>query len=232
MAVFILITRYMFMLFLFLGSNSIVLMLLYLEVLSWLFVMLISPSTVMKYLVIQAYFIILGLLGVLWMPLFLVLRLFLKIGLPPMHVWFLKLSVLMGKWVFIFFSTLHKLLPLLLLGRCFMTRYLLTRIILLVSTRLIYQIFEFLFIIMTSSMVHRGWILLGIQLNLKTGLVYWTIYSLVFLFLLRTLSYNSMFRRGVEQSTNTGIAWLAVSGIPPFIIFWIKVLGAINNSVS
>jgi len=183
----------MSILLLFLGSNSIVLMLLYLEVLSWLFVILMSPFTTMKYLVIQAYFMILGLLGVFWVPLLLIFRLFLKIGLPPTHIWFLKLSVLIRKWVFIFFSTLHKLLPLLLLGRLFMSSYLLTRMILLVSTRLIYQVFEFLFVIMTSSIVHRGWILLGLQFNLKTGLAYWIIYSLVFLLLLITISYSSFF---------------------------------------
>jgi hypothetical protein len=45
----------------------------------------------------QAYFMVLSLVGLLWMPLFLVLGFVLKVGLPPMHIWFIKLSFFMEK---------------------------------------------------------------------------------------------------------------------------------------
>lgn len=211
------------MLIFFIGRNSLILMLVYLEGLSWVFTVLMSPFLAIKYLIMQAYFIVLSLVGLLWAPLFLVLGFLLKVGLPPMHIWFMKISFFMKKWVFLIFSTLHKLLPLFLLGRLFLLGGYFLGVLLLVAGRLIFQVFELFFILITSSIVHRSWTLLGIQYRLKLSLTYWVLYSLVFFTFLSTIHFLILFKRGVEQSSSTSIMWLILSGLPPFVIFWLKV---------
>jgi len=214
---------YSLMLIFFIGRNSFIFIFVFLEILSWVFTILMSPFLAIKYLVMQAYFIVLSLMGLLWVPLFLVLGLLLKVGLPPIHIWFIKLSFFMKKWVFLIFSTLHKLLPLFLLGRLFLLGSYLLGALLLVAGRLIFQVFELFLILVTSSIVHRRWTLLRIQCRLKLSLTYWIIYSLVFLTFLGTIHFIILFKRGVEQSSSTSVIWLILSGLPPFIIFWLKV---------
>jgi len=214
---------YSLILIFFIGRNSFILIFVYLEMLSWVFTILIPTFLAIKYLIMQAYFIVLSLIGLLWIPLLLVLGLLLKVGLPPIHVWFIKLSFFMKKWVFLIFSTLHKLLPLFLLGRLFLLGSYLLGALLIVAGRLIFQVFELFFILITSSIVHRRWTLLRIQYRLKLSLTYWVIYSLVFFTFLSTIHFILLFKGGVEQSSSTGTIWLILSGLPPFIIFWLKV---------
>lgn len=214
---------YLLLLIFFIGGNSFILMLVYLETLSWVFTVLISPFLAIKYLIMQAYFIVLSLVGLLWVPLLLALGFFLKVGLPPIHIWFMKLSFFIKKWVFLIFSTLHKLLPLFLLGRLFLLGSYFLGVLLLVAGRLIFQVFELFFILITSSIVHRSWTLLRIQYRLKLSLTYWILYSLVFFTFLTTIHFFMLFKRGVEQSSSTSVIWLILSGLPPFVMFWLKV---------
>lgn len=206
----------------FLGRNSLILIFIYLELLSWTFTLIIPTFISMKYLIIQAYFMILSLIGLLWLPVLLILGFFLKIGLPPIHIWFIKLTFLLKKWVFLIFSTVHKLFPLFLLGSLLMRRRYFLWVLLLAAGRLIFQLFDFFLIILTSSIIHRRWTLLAIQFNYKIGLTYWIIYSLVFLIFLSTIHFFLLFKRRVEQSRSTIITWLVLSGLPPFIMFWLK----------
>lgn len=219
----VLLALYFLRFILFIGRNSLILIFVYLEMLSWVFTILIPSLLAIKYLIIQAYFIVLRLLGLLWAPLLLVLGLILKVGLPPIHIWFIKLSFFMKKWIFLIFSTLHKLLPLFLLGRLFLLGSYLLGALLLVAGRLIFQVFELFLILVTSSIVHRRWTLLRIQYRLKLSLTYWVLYSLVFFTFLSTIHFSMLFKRGVEQSTSTSVIWLVLSGLPPFVIFWLKV---------
>jgi hypothetical protein len=151
------------------------------------------------------------------------LGLLLKIGLPPIHVWFIKLSFFMKKWVFLLFSTIHKLLPLLFMGRLLLSSYVVLAILLVIAGRLIFQVFELFIVLLTSSIVHRSWTLLSIQFNLKLSLRYWILYSFVFLLFLSTIHFLFLFKGGIEQSSSTAIIWLILSGLPPFIMFWLKV---------
>jgi len=183
---------------------------------------MIPVTITIKYLVIQTYFIILSLIGLLWLPVLLMLGFFLKIGLPPIHIWFIKLTFFIKKTLFFIFSTIHKLFPLLLLGSLLIRRRFLLWVLLLVAGRLIFQLFDFFLIILTSSIVHSRWTLLAILFNYKIGLAYWILYSLVFLIFLKTIYFFLLFKRSVEQSSSTAIAWLILSGLPPFVMFWLK----------
>jgi len=85
------------MLILFIGGRSIIYLFIFIEILSWVFTILMPAYISIKYLIMQAYFTILGLMGVLWLPLLLILGLLLKIGLPPIHIWFMKISFFFEK---------------------------------------------------------------------------------------------------------------------------------------
>jgi hypothetical protein len=221
--VVILIVVYRAALLFLLGSNSLILLLIYLEILSWVFTIIMPPYISIKYLIIQAYFMILGLVGLLWYPLLLTLSFFLKIGLPPIHIWFMKLSFFMKKWIFLIFSTLHKLLPLFLLGIFLIRRIYLVWVLLLAAGSLIFQVFEFFLVLLTSSIVHSSWTLLAFQFDLKLRLRYWILYSLIFLVFLSTIHFFTLARIGIEQSSSTIVIWLILSGLPPFTMFWLKI---------
>lgn len=208
---------------LFLGGSSIILLFVFLETLSWVFTILIPTFISIKYLIIQAYFMILGLVGLLWVPIFLFFGLLLKVGLPPIHIWFIKLSFFIKKWVFLLFSTIHKLLPLLFIGSLLLRSSIFLVVLLVVAGRLIFQVFELFLILLTSSIVHRSWTLLSIQFNLKLSLRYWVLYSFVFFLFLSTIHFLALFKSGIEQSSSTSVMWLVLSGLPPFVIFWLKV---------
>lgn len=206
----------------FLGRNSLIMIFVYLELLSWTFTLLLPSIISIKYLIMQAYFIILRLIGLLWLPVLLLIGFFLKIGLPPIHIWFMKLTFFLKKWVFFIFSTIHKLFPILLLGSLLMGRRFFLWVLLLIAGRIIFQLLDFFFIILISSIIHSGWTLLAVQFNYKIGLTYWIIYSSVFLTFLRTIHFILLFKRNVEQSSSTTITWLVLSGLPPFVMFWLK----------
>jgi len=206
----------------FLGGNSLIIIFVYLELLSWTFTLILPSLISIKYLIMQAYFIILRLIGLLWLPALLMVGFFLKIGLPPVHIWFMKLTFLLKKWVFFILSTMHKLFPLLLLGALLIGRRYLLWILLLTAGRMIFQLFDFFFIILMSSIIHSGWTLLAVQFSWKIGLTYWIFYSLVFLTFLMTVHFILLFKRNVEQSSSTAITWLVLSGLPPFVMFWLK----------
>jgi len=162
-------------------------------------------------------------MGVLWSPILIILGLLLKIGLPPVHIWFIKISFLLKKWIFLIFSTIHKLLPLLILGSLLTTINYLVWAVLLAAGTLIFQVFELFFVLLASSIIHSRWALLAIQFNIKLRLAYWILYSLVFIIFLTTVYFFILFKRGIEQSSSTIVVWLILSGLPPFIIFWLKV---------
>ena len=223
MILILLIPLYSLIIILFLGGSSIIFLFIFLEMLSWVFTILMPTFISIKYLIIQAYFIILGLVGLLWVPIFLFFRLLLKIGLPPIHIWFIKLSFFIRKWIFLLFSTIHKLLPLLLIGSLLLRSNVFLMVLLIIAGRLIFQVFELFFVLLASSIIHRSWTLLSIQFNLKLGLRYWVLYSLVFILLLSTIYFLLLFKRGVEQSSSTVVMWLVLSGLPPFVMFWLKV---------
>ena len=207
----------------FLGRGSIIYLFIFLEILSWVFTILMPTFISIKYLIMQAYFMILGLVGLLWVPIFLLFGLLLKIGLPPMHIWFIKLSFFIKKWIFFLFSTIHKMLPLLFIGSLLLRSSIFLVVLLVMAGRLIFQVFELFLVLLTSSIIHRSWTLLSVQFNLKLSLRYWTLYSLVFFLFLRTIHFFVLFKRGIEQSSSTAIIWLVLSGLPPFVIFWLKV---------
>lgn len=215
-------TIYLFTLIPFLGGRNIFFLLVLIELLSWILAIIIPTSISLKYLLIQGYFIFLGLIGLLWFPLTLRLRLLLKVGLPPFHLWFFSISFYLHKNIFRFFITIHKLIPLFFLSKIATPLLYLIRLILISSGILIFQVRDFFYTFISSSLLHTGWIIIAILLSSKTGALYWMLYSRLVIIIIAIFTFKVINLLGIEQSRLTSFSWLILSGIPPFTIFWLK----------
>jgi len=99
------------------GSLRLLRLLVVLELLSWLFVILVPNTSTLNYLLVQRYFLILGIARILFLPSLLIIVFLLKLGIPPFHVWFIKIARVLNKNRFSFIITLHKLIPILFLSK-------------------------------------------------------------------------------------------------------------------
>jgi len=166
-----------------------------------------------------------GVIGLFWYWPFLVLAFLLKIGLPPFHSWMIAISVFFRTAVFILFLSLHKILPLLVLGKRFLNfnRFYLLVIAFLAAATLLFQAVSLFLVIMISSIVHRIWIILACLLSFRISLIYWFLYRILISILILT-SWNKelkyLFR---EQSSVVRVVWLVLTGFPPFTVFWLKI---------
>jgi len=187
--------------------------------------MLLPNFFSLNYLVIQRYFLILRLVRILVFYPILVVRILIKLGLPPFHLWFVRLSRVLSKRGFAFIITLHKLLPIFLLAKILLTYIsflVFLRRIIIVGTSL--SIRRTLFFTLTfSSIIHRAWIVLRVLIRKGFLLFYWFSYRGLLIILIRVLSLTKLNQAAIIQRRLTRKIWLLMSGIPPFIIFWLKV---------
>jgi hypothetical protein len=159
----------------------------------------------------------------MWRVLLLLLRGLLKMGLPPFHGWLLPILRIVRKEVFIFITTLHKLLPimfLLLLVFAFNRIHIIILALLSLRVLLLGTSVTFILIIIFSSFVHSGWILLGVLVSTGFVLFYWRAYLLLSFVLLRIK--QRLLRQRVSHRVILATYWLILSGLPPFAIFWLK----------
>jgi len=197
-------------------------LIVFLELLSWAFALLLD-KWILKYLVVQSYFILLRIVGSIIRALLLLLRGLLKMGMPPFHGWLLPIIRIVRKEVFIFITTLHKLLPimfLLLLVFIFNRRHLIILVLLSLRVLLLGASVRFVLIITFSSFVHSGWILLGALVRTGFVLFYWGTYLTLSFVLLRIK--QNLLRQRVSHRVIQAAYWLILSGLPPFTIFWLK----------
>lgn len=196
------------------------------ELLSWIYTLMLltdSEEVVFKYILVQrlvTLFIFNRLLFSL-MPV-LLLRLLVKMGIPPFHGWVLSVIPQIRKNSSWFFLTLHKLLPSIVLiiisflsSKAFLIY--LVAVILLVVTRN-----KLVKLILLSSISHTVWVLLGIIQNLYLGLKYWSLYSLLLLAVMGGVRID--FNLFSQFSLVLLISWLIWAGLPPFSVFWLKLL--------
>lgn len=208
-----------------LGSVSLLRLLVILEVLSWLFVVIIPNVSTLNYLIIQRNFFIIRLCRVLFIPFLLIISFLLKLGIPPFHIWFIRVSGYFNKKIFSFMITVHKLIPILILRKV-MFRYLcfvvLSLRLIIVGVSLISSRTLF-FTLLFSSIVHTTWIVFSMVLRKSFVLFYWIIYNLLFILLITLMTSIYVSQSFLYQRLILSKCWLLISGIPPFIIFWLKV---------
>lgn len=199
--------------------------LILLEGLSWLFIFILHGQLCIKYLYIQGFFVVLVLISAMWSPVVVTLGLLLKIGLPPFQRWLFHFVNFMAVKSFLFIRTAHKAVPLILLGKSlsFSRGFLLNCFLLIVSRLVLYQGSQFFLVLIWSSIVHRAWTLLRFLVRKRFATTYWIIYRIIVLVLLLTSFFRKVIILVIGQGVLSMLAWLVVSGIPPFSIFWFKV---------
>lgn len=154
-------------------------------------------------------------------------------GIPPFHGWLLPLLRAVRKEVFLFITTVHKLIPVLFLlilifvikGRHSVILGLLTMGVILLRVSV-----TFMLIVVFSSFVHSGWILLGLLVSVGFVVFYWRIYLIVSSALLRIK--QTLLRQRVANRSVMALYWLILSGLPPFVVFWLKAHVVVRRVVS
>lgn len=216
------------------GVEQLLFVLVIIEILSWVFILIAPKNIVFFYLVLQSYFVIWGLFSLLISePLLLMVAIFLKSGLPPMHSWILRLLILAEKFVFWFVSSIHKFFPIFVM--VFLLRNIPGSITFLFVSMCLPMLLAakrayLVLVVGLSSIMHTGWVLLsclrGTELVIKYLLFYYLALYLFVLLARRLFLMNLSF----NQNSLLRYLWLIISGIPPFVIFWLK-LGVVTRLI-
>jgi len=202
-------------LFLSCSISDLILLLIFIEVLSWILLPLIKGQTY-KYILTQSYFLICALLAVILESRILGAIFLFKLGAPPFHSWYVHVTKPIVKRLFLVFITLHKTLPLFVLGlflneRVLILIFLSRRVLLLTSQ-------ELRRILLFSSAVHAMWGVTIITFSGGALLTYWCAYRLVNTSIL-SLPELWEFAR---ISLILVFGFFLLSGVPPLTFFWLK----------
>ena len=153
-----LISLYTLLVFLFTGRVSFILRLILLEILSWVFILLSSfhnKSIVIKYMVIQSFFVFIRVLGCYYNLLLFLIRLFIKISIPPFHGWLLKIIKDLSLNLLLFLVTIHKFIPILILASLISLELVILLMVLIVL--IIPSTIKLEVVLLLSSFSHTLW---------------------------------------------------------------------------
>jgi len=207
------------------GSLRLLRLLVVLELLSWLFVILVPNTSTLNYLLVQRYFLILRIARILFLPSLLIIVFLLKLGIPPFHIWFIKIARVLNKNRFSFIITLHKLIPILFLSKVIfrIISFIIIWLRLIVVGLALISRRTLFFTLIYSSIVHSIWIILSIILSKGFVLFYWVIYRSLLVILVSLINFIKIENSYLTQRVFLSKCWLLISGIPPFLLFWFKV---------
>lgn len=156
-----------------------------------------------------------------------------KIGLPPFHFWFFRLSIDITWVIFIVLNTWQKLLPLYMLRKLQLQNW-----DLIVLLSLFASVSGTLFqtrikkLIVFSSIFTRAWILVSIVNYLYLWFYMLFIYRSLLIFFIGFLGANKFelkerqnyFALNLNEKIVQFLTLLVIAGIPPFIGFYIKTI--------
>jgi len=218
------------------GSVNILISLIIIEVLSWLFIQFIPIWRVLKYLFLQGVFFVFVVISTIWVKPFLLVRLILKMGVPPFHLWVIRLILEIELISFTIILTLHKLLPTLLLAKVIkeFILVLIMRLILISLSVLIRNLRNMLIVLVLSSILHTLWIRFAGLMRLAIVCIYWLSYRALLILILKSINMDYILYTLINQRLLSSLIWLFLSGIPPFTMFWLKshIVTTIINSTS
>lgn len=168
------------------------------------------PSLALKYFLVQEVFTGLALFSLIYSSDWFLfsLALFLKLALPPFHAWFLKIlfSRSADNWILGY----SKLVPTLWLFMLQLSSSLFLLLILLQVFFALLDVVTVKGVMFLSSCLNLYWGIILAQVNVNYGLVWVFIYSYItYMFL-----------------TVSGLVWqdiLVITGLPPSILFFVKV---------
>jgi len=196
--------------------------LFFLELLSWLFIIIIPAFLSLSYLIIQRYFLLLSAVSILYFKEVLLSCFFLKLGLPPFHMWFFRIISFLGKTNFWFILTTHKILPIFIFISIatFMSAILLFLSIGLTSFFLLERtlFFNTLFF---SSVIQTVWLFFRLFSRKSFSGLFMLRYMVLMWFFIESREKLKTF--SLQLNCLNKLSWLLISGFPPFLMFWLKV---------
>jgi len=201
-------------------SVNLVLLVIGLEVLSWVLLVIIRLTIIFKYLLIQTIFILVSLLSIVLWTNGVLGALILKIRVPPMHLWFISILTNIRRHVFMFMITFHKVLPIFLLSKLVRNFLLIIGGLIILTNYLRLSQVRFYYIIRFSSFIHTTSTIMISLINSWLACLYWLFYSCIFWLIFWQFSYRLI---DFNFSVMTGLCILVLSGMPPFLIFWFKI---------
>lgn len=158
-----------------------------------------------------------------------IITIIVKTGIFPFHAWLLNLSNNIN-WINItILLTWQKLIPLILLYKAREKTNLIyiTIYIIISSNIIILTIINIKKILVISSIIHRGWVILVIKMIKISFLIYIRIYSLILIALNLNLikeNIKSIYHQINRKTSNTNkiILMFSLAGIPPTTGFILK----------
>jgi hypothetical protein len=198
-----------------------------------------SVSQLIVYFLIQSLSSFLILLSYLTSnTIILTLSLFLKLGMFPFLTWYLNSVSRFPNFIFWLTGTLHKLPPLLLLLQFNLQLdvYLLWGSLLattLVSSLIMLSTGDLRYLLVSSSIGNNSWLLLSEEVNFMVFFSFFFIYSFFLFYLLYRLGNLTKPVLSLDIShSNLSTKWwfylMCLSGLPPFPIFFVKMLVILN----
>lgn len=207
------------------GITNLLFLLFLVELLSWLFVLILENKIVIKYLLIQTVFLLISLVCLLWQDKLLIVAFLFKLGIPPFHVWFINISKRLTKFPFVFIRTMHKLAPFIFFRKAlFSSSVIVLTIAIIFAGVLIMESRELFFRIIISSIIHSVWIVLIIIISTKRFINYFILYRTLIILFFMVFLPRVISSLTSEQNTSLAFNWLVLSGLPPFAIFWLKII--------
>lgn len=164
------------------------------------------------------------------------LALFLKLSMFPFHFWYLGLISFFPNLIIFISSTFYKIPSMLILYNYFyifnynMLRLSVLSTILVGALSMVYTN-DLRFLLVRSSVSNNSWFVLSTMSRFSFFLSYLFFYSLFLFFILNSigsLSSGSLSKTNFKSVLLTLFCLVSMAGIPPFPIFFIKILIIIN----
>lgn len=157
----------------------------------------------------------------------------LKLSIFPFYFWYLSIIPFFTNFMFLFARTFFKIPSVLIMFRFFyMIRYnllLISRILtIFVGALIIIRRNDLRFILISSSVVNNSWFVFSQLIRLFVFFIFFLLYSLILTIILLHIHSNSStsFIRysSIKHTKIIIVSLLTLSGLPPFPLFYIKIL--------
>nr|YP_254674.1 NADH dehydrogenase subunit 2 [Leptotrombidium pallidum]BAD99494.1 NADH dehydrogenase subunit 2 [Leptotrombidium pallidum] len=143
--------------------------------------------------------------------------LFLKMGLIPLHQWFLNIGSKIKKSPFFVLMTIQKVAPLFLFKLFFKSFSFPFFAIMSVVFGVFFQMstFNLKELLLYSSIVNMGWMIFLTSFHISSLFLYFFIYTTILLFLIPQMKSDSM---------TILLGFMSLAGIPPLLGFFMKLI--------
>lgn len=192
-----------------------------------------SYSQLMLYFLIQTLSSFILLVFYIYnMPIFITLAFLVKLSIFPFFMWYINLIYKFPNFIFWLARTLHKIPPILIIKLFSLkldTNIMWLSILLTVLLRgvIILSVIDLRILLVLSSIGNNSWFLLSQIVNIFVFITFITIYSARLFFLLTSFKGLSKPIAHTSLSSNPyklSLWVLSLSGIPPFPVFFGKIL--------